>query len=636
MASGTLIYSAQVIGNNTINATGYPITLDRSGSVPSGSDYRITDVKFERKFRNARWNNFQIHESTSSGTLLSQELDAQTGGISYETKISSTYYSAIKNAMKSSRETICLVGIGGSSGELESGSYIKMTIYWTSSSTAATLSFSAISVNCGASFSATCSGLSSSCTYTLVTKLGSQSTSTAVSTSSSSDSVSISIPNTFANAILSSTSDTATVTLTTKSGTSTVGTSSKTIKVVVPNTPTFKPSLSNCTITPKKTGLIDGTSYTLQNYSYATLGATAEATYGATIKKIVFTGQDINKTYSGSTTTVTGTRDTATFTQSGTLTYTITATDSRGLTNSQTVNITVTAYAKPSCQNLSVQRCTAGGDLSVTGMYGVVQGNPVYTAIGTNQLNVKIEVKEASGSYLVNPIYDGAYQNGWILQETGSSDPYQLDVDKRYTIRFTFKDSVVENTPVEYTVTTAYILMRWEPQNSAFGYGCYPSAEKCVEIAPDWSLIHRGKNVLEVGSPAQVIWTKETDNSNVKWESSTASTSFNLADWEEIEVILDNNASGVFTFVKETSTNASYLGIFNGICTAAVAANGSLGSGFAVFAITIQVNSATQAQITRFENMYIRKTGIVEYPTTTPRGITKIIGLKMAVRETNT
>ena len=84
-SSGEYYYSVEIIGNQTLNVPGVNITLTRGGSVPS-SDYTITDVYIERTFRAARYVPFRVRVNS---TIITQELDAQTGGKAYSSRISS-------------------------------------------------------------------------------------------------------------------------------------------------------------------------------------------------------------------------------------------------------------------------------------------------------------------------------------------------------------------------------------------------------------------------------------------------------------------------------------------------------------------------------------------------------------------
>lgn len=619
--SGSYSYSAQVIGRQTMNVPGYSITLTRKGTIPSS--YTISSVTIQKIFSQGSFNKFKICTGdTNAGTLLSQALTAEVSGT--ET-INSEFHDAIKANLTATAERVTLFGVGGSSGELQSGSMIVITVNWKTaadSDSATDFDFtSGSSVNLGGNITISGTGASASYTYSLSLKLGSATITGTIVRDGKSVSGRISLTGdetieALAGQITTDVSKAGKVTLTTYKSGSSIGSKSKSVTIVVPDTDEYRPTFSATSVTPQRRGNIGGTNYTLQNYSFANISATASAKYGATLKNIAFFGQDIDKKSYGSDTSLTGTRSTGVFSVAGTFTYTITATDSRGRTKTVTSDpITVTAYNRPSYQSLSVSRCTSGGDLTPTGMYGVVRGSVSYTPVGSNQMNVKIEVKNTDEAYPTTPLYTGAFSNGWILQDSQHT-LYELLAANRYTARFTFSDEVVTLDPVEVNIPAAYILMRWEPQNSAFGYGCYPTGKKRVEIADDWGLYHKGVDILSVLS------THEWLSCPVLWESTTAWSSGtltevtkDLSEWQVVEAVVSSGATGILT---KGDNN-----IFRGVCF------GGADGGFIAYMIIITRNSATSLTMNRFEQVQVSHS---KSPTvasiTTQYGVVKLIGIK--------
>lgn len=616
-SSGEYYYSAEIIGNQTLNVPGVNITLTRGGSVPS-SDYTITDVYIERTFRAARYVPFQVRVNS---TIITQELDAQTGGKAYSSRISSSYYSTIKTLLTGLSVVVNAYGVGGSSGELASGSTFKITISWRASgSTDSATSFTcASSVNLGEKLTITGTAASSSYTHTLTIKLLNSPTVSGDITQDSTTAADgikgeVTPPAFFANQIPKATRGTATVTLTTKKGSTTIGSKSRTVTVVVPDTEAFRPSLSDVSVSELNQAEIDGTTYTLQNHSSAKLSATGKAKRGATIKKITFEGQDINKSASGSTDELEASRWTSVFTKAGSFSFTITVTDSRDLSTTVTTDpITVTAYTPPAYSNLTISRCTSSGDISHTGTYGVLRGSASYTRLGSNNLSMTVETREGDGAY--SQLYSGAFSGGWLLQNNQGT-LYELAASSYYYARLTFTDQVVTLDPIEIKIPAAYILMRWEPQNSAFGYGCYPTGKKRVEIADDWGLYHKGVDILSVLS------THEWLSCPVLWESTTAWSSGTLTDvendlskWQVIEAIISSGATGILT--KDDSN------IFRGVCF------GGTSGGFFAYMPLIAVNSATSLHMNRFEQVAVSHSGTPTVDSiTTQYGVVKLIGIK--------
>lgn len=619
--SGSYSYSAQVIGRQTMNVPGYSITLTRKGTIPSS--YTISSVTIQKTFSQGSFNKFKICTGdTNAGTLLSQALTAEVSGT--ET-INSEFHNAIKANLTAETERVTLFGVGGSSGELQSGSMIVITVNWKTAadSDSATSFTCASSVNLGEELTIKGTAALSSYTHTLTIKFGSATKSGSITSDGTTVANgivgSVTPPASFANQIPDKASGTATVTLTTKKGSTTIGSKSKNVTVVVPDTDEYRPTIGTISIAPQRRGNIGGTNYTLQNYSFANISATASAKYGATLKNIAFFGQDIDKKSYGSDTSLTGTRSTGVFSVAGTFTYTITATDSRGRTKTVTSDpITVTAYNRPSYQSLSVSRCTSGGDLTPTGMYGVVRGSVSYTPVGSNQMNVKIEVKNTDEAYPTTPLYTGAFSNGWILQDS-QHRLYELSAANRYTARFTFSDEVVTLDPVEVNIPAAYILMRWEPQNSAFGYGCYPTGKKRVEIADDWGLYHKGVDILSVLSTHEWLSCPVLWESTAAWSSGTLTeVTKDLSEWQVVEAVISSGATGILT---KGDNN-----IFRGVCF------GGADGGFIAYMIIITRNSATSLTMNRFEQVQVshsKSPTVGPIPTpTTPNGVVKLIGIK--------
>lgn len=610
MATTVTFTSEVIVGNNTINTTGYTLNVTYSGTKPaSGATYKITKATITRTFRNASTYSFGLKAGTSSGTVFATGIDAQTGGsTSYTSTFTVTNAAAAMGMSK-----ITLYGIGGSSGELASGSNIVIKLTWEEDDKPTTLSSVSSSVACGADLTYnTGFPYKSSYTHTLKVTLGNQSVSKTVYLNSSTTGT-IYIPATFAKALPSATSGTATVTLTTKSGSTTIGTSSKTCTITVPTT--YKPTVT-VTLAPTNGTAYsyDGTDYVLQNFSKVDVAVSTSGNQGSYIRSIQIEGSGISSTtsISGSETSYSLTKTTSLIDSSGATTYTVTVTDSRGRSNKSSANITVTAYAPVSVNRLYFARCNSSGDEIATGTYGHIVSNGLTwtsTLAGNSDVpNMQVYIKKSTDvDYSSVPDYDGT----WVGESIFSG----LAVDQKYNVRVVISDNV-ESLIQMFDVATAYVLMRWDPQKRAFGFGGYPTEKNCVEIASDWSLYHDGLNVLETGAPAQVLWTMEDDNSNTMWSDGSTSTRYNLADWQIIQVILDT--------VNYLPPGVLYNrgdGVFSGVISNVVS-----GSGLRIFGITIKVTSATSAQITAFEKMRVQSSGVSAYTAT--RGIIKILGIK--------
>lgn len=597
--SGTVTFKAEVIGNQRLNTTGYTLSVTKTGSWPS-TNYRITKVTFQRTFRNTGTYGFQIRANGSNGTIISQSLDAQTGGgVASTSTISSDYY---VNSYFSNITSLHLYGVGGTSGELKSGSYIILTVTWQESDVVTKISGITSSVACGGSVTVT--GTSAYATYkhTLQISFGDKKSSIlTIAKGSTAVSGTISIDASYADEIPNATSGTATATLKTydtENSDKLIGTATKSFKITVPNSAAYNPSVSIDAATVKNTATLGGVEYILQNHSFLQIQATGTAKHSATVKSLSFSGDSLAVSYSGSASTLTKTPASGPFSAAGSLTYTVKVTDSRGRTASATTTVTVTAYSLPRYTRLTAERCDVDGNITPTGT-GLSIGSTVsFTAFdGKNALHMTVERREADGQYPVTPMYDGGYVNP--LQPAIADYPF--DADKKYYVRVTFYDDVTAATPVELDLPTAYILMRWEPHNSSFGFGCYPTGKKRVEIADDWGLYHGGVDVLD----APTLW----ENTSAWYTGSQTIT--DLEDWLIVEAVTDAGPSGLLT--------NDGTGVFRGVCF------GWTYGGFTAYFAAITAGSGT-ASMGHFEQLSIKPSGISTIGTQC--GLVRLIGIK--------
>ena len=643
--SGSVVYSGEVIQNQRITALGYSILLTKkSGSFPT-SNYSISKVSLQRTFAStSSYNFFVCVGSKNTGTRLTQSLDAQRGGVAYSSSISNSFFSVIKSTFVGESQQVCLVGDNSQqSGILRSGTFVQFTITWTQSDKATNFTLSSSSVNIGSSIDLSGTGESADYTYTLYTTVNNSGFSDNVTKSEKNISASIdfnaaTVPPIIPNAE----SAQAKITLTTKNNGSTVGSVSKTVTVNVPNTSTYKPLITDFGAVAQKPVVIDNVSHILQNWSYATISFKVRPGKGATLKKVSIYGTNIDTNiYSFSNPDADGyysiEKNTKTFGSAGSnFSYTVTATDSRQRSISYTGgNITVEPYEKPSCQNLTVSRCTNEGDVVATGEYGVLQATVsysplLYNGVPQNTLKMKVEMKEAGEGYPTSPIYNNDFENPWIITHNGSLE--NLSKDGRYTFRFTFYDTLVTLSPIEIDLPTAYVLMRWEPQNSAFGYGCYPAGKKRVEIADDWGLYQGttevfgeldtlNNNVTTLnGNITTINGNITTINGNVStlrtdvdtlndhptlwssssvWRSGNQTSKEDLNEWEVLECQI-GSAAATGTLIRRDNK-------FIGMC---FGPSWSGDTGFGAYCIEISYENKTTMTLVTFNQLRINTAGI--------------------------
>ena len=168
----------------------------------------------------------------------------------------------------------------------------------------------------------------------------------------------------------------------------------------------------------------------------------------------------------------------------GTVTFTVKVTDSRGRATSGTVSITVQAYKAVAITGRTALRCKSDGTVSrVTGKSAKLGVSYTMTTVGSNEVTVTVYWRVYGAS-------SWTQISGWS-SASGYTAVAMVDavaLDKRYEIRFDVADklSMASQTAV---IEPGVVYMVWSKVKSSFGLGTYPTGEKQVAIAEDWSLM---------------------------------------------------------------------------------------------------------------------------------------------------
>lgn len=228
-----------------------------------------------------------------------------------------------------------------------------------------------------------------------------------------------------------------TVTCTTKNGSTTIGSSTTTVYLKIPETyvPTCSLEISDIASIPSSWGLY------IRNQSKIQGIVTAGGSGGSTISNYTSTGN--GQTFTTSTFT------TSELTTSGTNTITTTVKDSRGRTASDSKTIDVVDYWTPTLSNFEVKRCDVNGTLIDEGTYGKVVCK--YSIAPVNDLNNKS----------LQVTYEGTTKTFEISDYSGTFTATDLfsDLATNSNHTFTFKiiDSFYpEGVPYTFTMTPAY------------------------------------------------------------------------------------------------------------------------------------------------------------------------------------
>ena len=209
---------------------------------------------------------------------------------------------------------------------------------------------------------------------------------------------------------------------------------------------------------------------------------------GATVASVLITGNGDS--------TWTATLTSSLLRTAGTVTFTVKVTDSRGREASGTVSITVTAYTDIAITSRTALRCTSDGTVSrVTGKSAKLGVSYTMASAGSNAATVKVYWR-LYGASSWTQISGWSSTSGYTAVALKDS----LALDKRYEIRFDVADkiSMASQTAV---IEPGVVYMVWSKVKSSFGLGTYPTAEKQLAIAEDWSLMlgsmDVGKSVLQ-------------------------------------------------------------------------------------------------------------------------------------------
>lgn len=259
-------------------------------------------------------------------------------------------------------------------------------------------------------------------------------------------------PASLAEGFPNASSGTCTITCVTMNGSTTVGSSTTTCTLAIPNTAAYKPSIETFTAAHHSSNsAVDGSAwggtYT-KGYSYATLSVANGYTLrgGATLKSIAFSGPGISS--SGTATSANTSVLTAAYPNNG-CTWTVTVTDSRDRTATATISKTVYDYAPPVVSGIAVARCDNDPpDYTVNNASGLhFRATPSYgfsSVAGNNQLRVH------TIQYRVHP--SGAWSTAVDCTSGSMSGPWSSLLTNAYDVMVTLSDEIqYAESPRQYT-----------------------------------------------------------------------------------------------------------------------------------------------------------------------------------------
>lgn len=222
-----------------------------------------------------------------------------------------------------------------------------------------------------------------------------------------------------------------------------IGSKSVTVKITVPDTADFQPSVSRVEITDTKDYATKYGDY-VQGKSVPKATITATAGY-STIKSYKVKFQGVTKSSTSNEITL------ATASKTGSQSIVVTVTDGRGRTASKTVTITVLAYAAPSV-SAKVVRCNSSGTANNDGAYMKVTCTAKVIALNNvNSKTIKLQYKKKSATTWTT-------NKTWTAYTVSESVVIAADIDSSYDIQLVATDDFATSTYGTELGTVAVIL----------------------------------------------------------------------------------------------------------------------------------------------------------------------------------
>ncbi|NBI08251.1 DUF859 family phage minor structural protein [Senegalia massiliensis] len=301
------------------------------------------------------------------------------------------------------------------------------------------------------------------------------------------------IPKSLASKIPSDTSGTLTIYLKTYNGSTLIGTKSITIKIYVPNTSEFKPSIGTINISEAISGLDSKFGAYIKGKSKLEISYSSSGAYASSIKtkKISANGA----TYNSSSAT------TGYIKSSGTLTITATITDSRGRTVSKSTTVDVLDYTSPSISKLKAYRSNADGTENDEGEYAKVEVSGKVTPLNDkNTKSFKIKYKKSNEStYTVVDLDNSAY--------TLNTSIILPNIDGNFTYDIVFEvNDYFTSTPKLEPLPTAFTLVDYHANGRSMAIGKVSEGLYTLEIRGYTNL--EGRLFLGDGSAGSLIHMK--------------------------------------------------------------------------------------------------------------------------------
>lgn len=315
---------------------------------------------------------------------------------------------------------------------------------------------------------------STSFTHKVTYVLGNQSGTIATNVG---DNCSWTIPLNLANSITNAKSGNGTIYAETFNGSTSIGTKSVGFSVNVPNTSTFKPTIS-LSATPTH----QFNSKYLNKVSGVTISATNSAKYNASISSYTITGPTKS---SSNASLVANPINISMSGASQTFTITGNVTDSRGYTNSGTTSITLYRYNVPQITNFTIQRCNQDGTININGTYA--KASITYTYQNDGYSN-SMSVKKININYTDYNLTTTETTSSGVVTGTGTTivGGGNLSVNSHYDYVVTCTDAVGNSSTTNGTLPTSSRIINVRPGGLGISFGKFAEQDNLVDSA--WNI----------------------------------------------------------------------------------------------------------------------------------------------------
>ena len=293
-----------------------------------------------------------------------------------------------------------------------------------------------------------------------------------------------------------------TLRLQTHAGDETIGVSETAIRLQIPDTAAFQPTIASFTAAPENAEAYAAWGYVQGGPGAVLTVSGAQGAHGSTIASVTVAGL-------GAPDAATGTWATGTLSDAGERQFTATAADSRGRTVSATCTISVSAYRSPAAVSLRAVRCSSDGEERGDGSCVKVTANFLCSPIGG---------RNTASGMVTCPVWTAG-------KPAVSGVPFVAEgpfsQEDSYTLTLTVSDSYGGASDTCTAVLPAsQAILSVTATGKGIGVGKYAASDNLFDVA--WSaqfregvLLPNGKNLqsaLGDGTAANLLLRNSANN----------------------------------------------------------------------------------------------------------------------------